>query len=99
MSVYNYSLKLGDTINLTATFISIPGPAVQWLFRPKPTSGNSSLEIDDSDRSWENIFFTAVCTIDSIRYYDFGQYFAVADNFNGIQSTITFNVKQNREGI
>lgn len=85
---------------MTASFFSIPGPRVTWLFRATPTSENRTLPTsDDWSSDWNQKNFTSVWTIDSLMMHNFGQYLAVANSFGSdIKSTVIYNIILNRDG-
>ncbi|XP_052081614.1 hemicentin-2-like isoform X2 [Mytilus californianus] len=92
-NVYNFTLREGEGINLTATYISIPSPYVRWFFRHAPTSNNISLHVDSSGGRQDNIYYRSEYEIKYLRSYDFGQYLAVGNNYVGnVDSTIIFNI-------
>ncbi|CAC5419220.1 unnamed protein product [Mytilus coruscus] len=92
-NVYNFTLREGEGINLTATYISIPSPYVSWYFRHAPTSNNISLHVDSPGGRQDNIYYRSDYEIKYLRNYDFGQYLAVGNNYVGnVDSTIIFNI-------
>ncbi|CAG2188729.1 unnamed protein product [Mytilus edulis] len=99
-NVYNFTLREGEGINLTANYLSIPTPNVNWYFKHTPTSKNRRVYVDSSYGGQDNFYYISQYEIKDIRSYDFGQYLAVANNYVGnvTDSTIIFNIFQDKTG-
>ncbi|XP_076086632.1 protein turtle homolog B-like isoform X2 [Mytilus galloprovincialis] len=99
-NVYNFTLREGEGINLTANYISIPTPNVNWYFKRTPTSKNRRVYLDSSYGGQDNFYYISQYEIKDIRSYDFGQYLAVANSYVGnvTDSTIIFNIFQDKTG-
>ncbi|XP_063408722.1 hemicentin-1-like [Mytilus trossulus] len=99
-NVYNFTLREGEGINLTANYLSIPTPSVIWYFKRTLTSTNRSVYVDSSYGGQENFYYISQYEIKDIKSYDFGQYLAVANNYVGnvTDSTIIFNIFQDKTG-
>ncbi|XP_062570199.1 uncharacterized protein LOC134232254 [Saccostrea cucullata] len=75
-----YRVCEGSPINMSAKFISVPGPDILWYRLPNTTRYLHQDRYNNSNRA---VYYTTTYSIHAVYKYMFGSYVVEADNYRG----------------